>query len=151
MKHLNRAQIRYIEHELYYYEQSKRELIQLREEITDSGGAIRYDTINVSGGGPGNPTESKVIKLMSSPAIAHLSRTVTAVETSLDILTDKHRDLFNLKYILRFDAGRICREMPTSERSYYRMRQELIEMVAHAMGIQSHGRNMAGTTGVDIV
>lgn len=151
MKHLNRAQIRYIEHELYYYEQSKRDLAQLREEITESGGAIRYDTVSVQGGGPGKPTEGKVIRLMSSPEIAHLTRTISAVETSLDILTERHRDLFNLKYKLRFDACRICREMPTSERSYYRMRQELIDMVAHAMGIQSHGRNMAGTKGIDIV
>jgi RinA family phage transcriptional activator len=122
---------RYIEYELYSYEQTKKDLEELRESIIES---TPYSDIHVQSG-PGNPTEKKGLKLISSPAIIHLDRTVAAIEKTLNQLTEEHNQLFNLKYCQGKNWRVVCEEMPTSERTYFRLRREIVMLTAEKLGM----------------
>jgi len=63
-----------------------------------------------------------------------LENTVRAIDDALALLSEAHRDLCELKYRQRKPWRQICEEMPTSERSYFRMRREIVEAVALEMG-----------------
>lgn len=122
---------RYIEHELYSYEQTKRDLEYIREEIIEGQ---PFSEIPVQTG-PGNPTEKKGIKLITSPGIIRLTRTADAIEKTLNQLSEEHTLLFNLKYCQGKDWRIVCQEIPTSERSYFRLRREIVTMVAEKLGM----------------
>lgn len=122
---------RYIEYELYSYDQTKKDLELLREEILH--GTPPPEEGHSSG--PGNPTESKGMRLISSPVIVRLERIVSAIERTIGQLTEDHSQLFTLKYIQGKHWRIVCQEMPTSERTYFRLRRDIVELVAEKIGL----------------
>ncbi len=122
---------RYIEYELYSYEQTKKDLEELRESIIAS---TPYSDIHVQSG-PGNPTEKKGLKLISSPAIIHLDRTVAAIEKGLKRLTEDHNELFMRKYIKCESWQTICCDMPLSRTAYFSLRKDIVVIVGHELGL----------------
>lgn len=134
MAKIPRAVFRYIEHELYNYEATKKEIKELRKdiilsspprEIVAANGDRHYsDTVKV-----------KAVKLVTSTALARMSRVVTAIERALARLTEEHRRIFELKYCQCLPWQQVCNEMPTSERTYFRLRRELVLMVACELGL----------------
>ena len=127
---LDRAVFRYIEHELYSYDETVRQLEMLKDDI------IQETPFRVTGtdSGISNLTESKGLRLVTNRAIVRLENTVRAIDDALALLSEAHRDLCELKYRQRKPWRQICEEMPTSERSYFRMRREIVEAVALEMG-----------------
>jgi DNA-directed RNA polymerase specialized sigma24 family protein len=82
-----------------------------------------------------DPTARKATRLVTNTALTRMTRTVAAIDKALARLTKNHRALFNLKYRQDLPWQQVCTELPTSERSYFRMRRELVEMVALEMGL----------------
>ena len=129
---LNRAVFRYVEHELYNYDNTLVEMQNLRENI------IEAPPLREAVPGTGyvsDPTARKGIQLVTNTALVRMTRTVAAIEKALARLSDNHRALFNLKYRQDLPWQQVCQELPTSERTYFRMRRELVEMVALEMGL----------------
>ena len=129
---LDRAVFRYIEHELYNYDETKKEIEELREDIIERA-PLKETVPNM--GYISDPTARKALKLVSSTAIARMERTVRAIERALARLSDDHRQLFELKYRQCLPWKRVCELMPVSERTYFRLRRELVIMVAFEMGL----------------
>lgn len=129
---LNRAVFRYVEHELYNYDTTTEEIESLREDIINAP-PLR-DTVP-STGYISNPTASKATKLVTNTALVRMARTVTAIDKALARLTENHVALFSLKYRQDLPWQQVCAEMPTSERSYFRLRRELVHMVALELGL----------------
>lgn len=129
---LDRAVFRYIEHELYNYDETKREIEELREDIIEKA---PLKEVVPGTGFISDPTARKAIKLVTSTAIARMERTVRAIDRALARLSDEHRQLFDLKYRQCLSWQKICDEMPVSERTYFRLRRELVYMVAVEMGL----------------
>lgn len=130
--HIDKSVFRYIEHELYCYDATKHSIEELRDEIISgkSGAMLVPGTGYVS-----DPTAQKAVKLVSSPALAHMERTVRAIERAIDRLSEEHAQLFELKYRQNKHWKRVCIEMPTSERTYFRLRKELVLAVACELGL----------------
>ncbi len=129
---LPRAVFRYIEHELYNYDKTRQEIEDLRETIIEKPPAREV----VPGvGRVSDPTARKAIKLLTSTTLARMSRTVAAIDRALARLTDEHRRLFDLKYRQCLPWQRVCDELSTSERTYFRLRHELVAMVACELGL----------------
>jgi len=132
---VKRANFKMIEAELYCYEESKRQLELLREEIIES---TPTQEVNVKTG-PGDPTQTKAIKLVNSREIIEMERRLKAIDKAIEILKTSNEprkyELLRMKYFERryTDVG-ICMELGISERTFYRWRREIIELIANFLG-----------------
>jgi RinA family phage transcriptional activator len=130
-----RAVFRCIEHELYNYDTTLKEMRDLRERIIEAP-PLREA---VSGTGHvSDPTARKATQLVTNTDLARMARmarTVAAIDKSLARLSEDHRALFELKYRQTMPWRRVCRELLTSERTCFRIRRELVEIVALEMDL----------------
>lgn len=122
---------RYIEHELYNYEETIKELKNCRESIIEG---TQVSDVAVQSG-LGDSTASKAVKLVTSNYILQMERVIKAIDKSLSLLADSHRELFRLKYIECLSLKEVYLEMNISKRSYYRIRRELIKTVGQQLGL----------------
>lgn len=129
---LPRAVFRYIEHELYNYDNTLNEIQRIRDEIID---ALPVRETIPDAGYISDPTAKKATKLVTNTALVRMTRTVAAIDKALSRLPENHRALFNMKYRQDLPWQQVCVEMSVSERSYFRMRRELVEMVALELGL----------------
>ena len=128
---INKSIFRYIEHELYNYEQTKKDLQLYREQVLEGTASHEVSVQN----GPGDVTANKVIKLTSSAFVVRAERVINAIEKSLDILGDRHKELFKLKYQKGVTWPNITLDMGISDRTYYRLRRELVITVGQYLGL----------------
>lgn len=129
---LARAVFKYVEHELYNYDYTKESLKELKEDIINE---IPYKEVVPGAGYVSDPTGKKAVKLVTSKALSRMAKVVMAIDRALSRLSDDHRQLFELKYRQCLPWQRVCDEMPTSERTYFRLRRELVVMVAVELGL----------------
>ncbi len=135
---ISRSAFRFVEHELYLYEATKKEIVKLRADIIEGGSEG-----NVTGRRSENSTSDitgnkacQLISMHSTASVLHMEKVVQAIEKGLNMLNESHRELFILKYKLHYSTRKICKEMPCSERACYRYRRELVEKVAENMGVK---------------
>jgi len=123
---------KYVEHELYNYDNTKKMLQQYREAILESSPGQQEIKVQT---GTGDPTAKKALQLVSSAFIARAEQTIQAIERSLAMLTEDHRKLFKLKYQDCLPWQEVIIELGVSERTYFRMRRELVITVAQQLGL----------------
>ena len=128
---IDKSIFRYIEHELYNYDETKKELRRYREEILES---TRFAEVPAYTG-PGDPTGNKAVKLASSAFVIHAEKIIKAIDRSLAILGDRHKELFYYKYQKGLPWQEVCLEMDISDRTYFRWRRELVAMVGQQLGL----------------
>jgi RinA family phage transcriptional activator len=132
---IKRANFKMIEAELYCYHESKKQLELLREEIIES---TPSQEISVKSS-PGDPTQTKAIKLVNNREIIEMERRLKAIDKAIEILKTNNEsrkyELLKMKYFERryTDVG-ICMELGISERTFYRWRREIIELIANFLG-----------------
>lgn len=131
---IKRPVFKYIEHELYNYDEIKQSLVEIREDVLEGSPPPPDGTPNLKGQVV-KPTEIKILKL-STPAILHMERTIRAIDRALNRLDDTHRHLFELKYRQELNWQKVCMTMPISERTYFRARGELVGQVAEELGLK---------------
>lgn len=129
---IERRVFRYVEYELYNYDNTKKELQRYREAILE--GSPGQQEIKVQTG-TGDPTAKKAIQLVSSAFIARAEQTIQAIEKSLAMLSEGHRKLFKLKYQECLPWQEVAIELEVSDRTYFRMRRELVTTVAQQLGL----------------
>ena len=128
---INKSIFRYIEHELYNYEQTKKDLALYREQILEG---TAYPEVSVQSG-PGDVTANKAVQLASSAFVVQAERVISSVDKALTILGDKHNELFKLKYQLGVTWPNITLDMGISDRTYYRLRRELVVTTGQQLGL----------------
>jgi RinA family phage transcriptional activator len=129
---ISRAVFRYVEHELFNYAETKQQIKELQQNIIES---TPFAETIPGGGHISDPTARKAIKLVTSTAIARMERNVRAIDRAMKLLPEQHQMLFELKYQQGKSMARVCDEIPASERSYFRWRKEIVEVVAREMGL----------------
>ena len=128
---IDKSIFRYIEHELYNYDETKRELARYREEILEG---TPFQEVSVQTN-PGNPTAQKAIKLTSSAFVVQAEKVISAIDRSLAILGDKYMELFEYKYQKGLPWQEVALEMDISDRTYFRLRRELVMTVGQQLGL----------------
>ncbi len=128
---INKSVFRYIEFELYNYQETKRELERYKEEILES---TNIPEVNVQTM-PGNVTESKAIKITSSPFVMRAEKTIKAIDKALAILGEQHWRIFKLKYCDCMPWQEIVITMNISDRQYFKLRRELVIAVGQNLGL----------------
>lgn len=128
---VEKSVFRYIEHEMYCYIETKKDIESWRDSIIN-GTSVQE---NGSRSGISDPTSQKSIKLLSSPFMIKAERTISAIDKSLELLGDKHKMLFELRYLDRIPWREVYLEMNISDRSYFRLRRELVIAVGLNLGL----------------
>jgi len=128
---INKAVFRYIEFELYNYEQTKKDLELERERILESSPcqevAVQSDI--------GDTTANKAIKLTTSASIIKDERVINSIDKAISILGEKHAKLFKLKYIDDRPEKEVYLVMNISRGHYFKIRRELVETVGLQLGL----------------
>ena len=124
---------KYIDYELQHYEENKKELERMRAEILDASpapadGQPRGNTI-------GNPTEQKTMKLVTSAAILRIERTTKAIDKIYSQLSKEYKRFFDLCYIDQVGIVKTCNDIPISEKTYYRWRDNITYSVGIELGL----------------
>lgn len=128
---INKSVFRYIEFELYNYQETKRELARYKEEILES---TNIPEVNVQTM-PGNVTESKAIKITSSTFVMRAEKTIKAIDKALAILGEQHWRIFKLKYCDCMPWQEVVINMDISDRQYFKLRRELVIAVGQNLGL----------------
>lgn|GEM_PF-1174358 len=129
---LEKSVFRYIEHELYNYRRTMQAIKELQESIIDSAPVREV----VPGAGfISDPTARKATKLITNTALRRMTDTIKDIDRALSRLKPEHKAIFELKYCKALPWKRVCSEIPVSERTYFRLRHELVYMVALEMGV----------------
>lgn len=128
---------RFIERQLYNYDETKRRIEELRDTLSyDASPTVRE---MVPGAGYiSDPTANKAIRaVMSSPVLYRMETNIRSIDAALRRLTDSHRQLFHLKYQLDLPVPMVCMRLPISTSGFYKLRRQLIYMVAEEMGFKA--------------
>lgn len=133
---IDKAVYRYIEYELFHYQQYKALVKEQRDDII--GASTPHEGKN--GGSATSPTEAKAVKLMSTVGLVAMERTVHAIDAALAGLQERHRQLFEAVYV---DGQRgmygVCDKLYISQRTYERTKGELILAVGYELGVVRPG------------
>lgn len=130
---IEKSVYRYIEYELYHYEQYKKEIQIERNGIIE--GSPSFDG-QPKGNNVGNPTENKGIELLTSKGLRGMENVVAAVEVMKKRLTETHYKLFMACYVQeRKDRYSLCDELGISEATFTRYKRQVIEFVGLELGV----------------
>jgi len=129
---IDKSVFKYIEYELYSYQQTKKEIKICRDSIINGSPCI--DEIKTKGK-ISNPTANKANKLVTSAFLNKSERTINAINKSMEILNYNHKRLFELRYVEGLYWKEVYLEMNLSDRSYYRLRRELVMTVGIQLGM----------------
>lgn len=134
---IRKGTFQHIESELSAYHETKREIERIREDILY--GVYGGDE-NVGGGRsnlPGDPTGKKGTRLASDKRLRHLETVVEAIESVMEQLPEKKRELVRLKYWTKSQAytwDGIALKLDISRRQAIRWRDEVIYAIAAKIG-----------------
>jgi len=131
---IEKSNFKLIESELYCYNETKKELEQLEEEILEGS---TFQEVCVQSGTTGDTTANKAVKLISSKAIMECERRIKAIDKTLFILQQNETKLrmLQMKYFERryTDTG-IMNELHIGNNAFYRWRREIVKLVGEYLG-----------------
>ena len=125
---------KYIDYELQHYEDNKKKLDEIREEILEAS-PLPPDGQPKGQGGTSNPTEQKTVKLISSVAIMKIEKTIQAIDKVYDCLETDYKTFFDWNYKKNAGIVRTCQEVGIAERTFYNMRDKIVYNVGMELGL----------------
>ena len=127
-----------LEAEIRNYHQTLQTLRELEESIALPGqqGELSDSTRSTD---PGDPTPARAHRMMTSAQLLEIRRRVEAIEYMLRVVKASPEParykLIELAYWDgRYTVMGICDRLKISERTYYRWRREILELVAEKLG-----------------
>jgi len=135
MEGLSKAKIKYIESELYDYEDTLMLVRNTRDSIIDDQ-SIDYSKEKISTSNTYNAVEEKAIELVTNKQLKRAIETIAAIDKAVKVFSEDELEFYKLRYINQIHWKKIIScHMPMSERSYYRIKNKIIETVAIEMGL----------------
>ena len=132
---LKKGTFKHIESELYAYEDTKREIEQIREEIIHRTPLI--DNPEGRANTPSDPTATTATLLMTHRRLDQLERIAKAIDQIYQELPDDKKKLIKLKYWTKPQTKTwegIAQEINISRRQALRWRNEIVFAIADAIG-----------------
>ena len=125
----------YIDYELSNYKYYEQKIEELKKEIIDS--SPNPPDGQPKGNMTTNPTLDKVIKLTTPMAIYRMEYNQECIKRALEKLDNYHNEFFEKNYIENNGNNKIgvCYELHISERTYYRMRNKIVEFAGKELGL----------------
>lgn len=125
---------RYIETEIKFYHETKKEYEQLVNDIIESSGGNDSDGSSSSIGG--SVTEYKAMALVSNPRLSHMEKTMKAIERTINSLEPDQKRFISMKYWEnRYTMDGIAVELKYNKRTLYKWRDKICMDVAKDLGM----------------
>lgn len=132
---LKKGTFKHIESELYAFEDTKKEIERIREEILHRTPMI--DNPEGRANAPSDPTATAATLLMTHRRLDQLERIVKAIDQIYQELPDDKKKLIKLKYWTKPQTKTwegIAQEINISRRQALRWRNEIVFAIADAIG-----------------
>ena len=131
------AIFKFVEHELYNYEDTKQDLRELKEDIAESGlGNLDYDDFSSTESYPsGSSTETATVDIIQNKVAKRMSNTIRYIDKAIQELDEEKVRLYIKKYRQNKSWQTIVQEMPISQSTFFRYRKEIVKKVAKKMGL----------------
>ncbi|WP_167630052.1 DUF722 domain-containing protein [Listeria valentina] len=138
-KRLRKSHYKAIEDEIRFYHTTKKELEELRINVVLGASFQEQRDENMGGGSSGfisNPTEQRALLLQMDRRIERMQKTLNAIETVLNQLSDEDKQLIHFRY---WDKGKptwtwIANRLNMSESTAKRKRKEVVYRIAERLG-----------------
>lgn len=132
---INKKVYDYIDYELINYKYYDEMINKIRKDIIESSpnppdGLPKGNRIT-------DPTFDKVVKLTTPMTMYRIEHNKHCIERALEKLDIYHKEFFDKNYKENNGNNKIkvCYELAISERTYYRMRNKIVEYVGKEMGL----------------
>jgi RinA family phage transcriptional activator len=133
---LSKAAFKHIESEIYYYNDTLKEIDRLRKEIMFGND----DEDENTGGGrssiPGRPTERIATRLLTHKRLRNLEEMAEAIEYAFNALSEDHRKVIRIKYWskkrLNWDDVSIQANMHRN--TAMKLRKDFVFLIAEKIG-----------------
>ena len=131
------AIFKFVEHELYNYEDTKQDLRELKEDIAESGlGNLDFDDFSSTESYPsGSSTETATVDIIQNKVAKRMSNTIRYIDKAIQELDEEKVRLYIKKYRQNKSWQTIVEEMPISQSTFFRYRKEIVRKVAKKMGL----------------
>ena len=124
---------KYIEFEMRHYNEYKKEIKNIREEILE--GSPEPPDGQPRSNRAGSPTENKAVKLSMSISLKSMEALVKAVDKTMELLTDRHKRIFEMVYIHnRRDRYNMSDELHVSYETFNNNKNEIVLAVGRELG-----------------
>lgn len=136
-----RLNFKIIETELYNYKNTVKELMFLESEIIE-GSPPPNEAIGASRGiDISNPTQSKVMRLMTSAELADKRRKVDAIEFMLRMVdispNQSKKELLQMKYFeQRYNNEEIMERLNIRRATFFKWQRHIVGLVASRLGLR---------------
>ena len=131
------AIFKFVEHELYNYEDTKQDLRELKEDIAESDlGNLDFDDFSSTESYPsGSSTETATVDIIQNKVAKRMSNTIRYIDKAIQELDEEKVRLYIKKYRQNKSWQTIVEEMPISQSTFFRYRKEIVRKVAKKMGL----------------
>jgi len=133
---IKKATFKHIESELYNYEDTKKEIDRLRNEIM-LGGSNQDENIGGNRSAePSRPTERIATRLLTHKTLRNLEEIAEAIEYVYAYLPDDHKNVIKTKYWLRqrLTWDDVAIKISMHRNTAMKLRREFILLVADKIG-----------------
>jgi len=124
----------YIEGELRHYEIRKKMIKEVEESIIAET-PIRE--VCIAPTGYSNVVMNKVFQLIDYRMLERWKENISAIDKSLLLLEDKHREVFEKFFVKKMHYRRVHNEMYISQAEFFRIRKDITISVGISLGIIS--------------
>lgn len=134
---LDNAVFKFVEHELYNYEDTKKELRDLKDDIAESSiSNMKLDNFSSTKKHPkGSNTETAVIIILQNKVAKRMSSTIKYIDRAINELEEEKAILYILKYRRGKSWQQIIQILNVSQATYFRWRKDIVKKVAEKMGL----------------
>ena len=131
------AVFKFVEYELYHLQDTKKELEQLKKELSEEQlGNMTYDSFSTNkSNSPGSGVENSAINILQNKVAIRASKTINSIEKAVHKLDEDKLILFRKKYKQDKPWQTIVTEMSISQATFFRWRKEIVIRVAQEMGL----------------
>lgn len=130
---MDRVVFKYVERELFHYDHTLQDILALRQSIMASAPSPSREVIPGTGY-TSDPTARQAIRLAESKELRRKVETIEAIKGAINLLSAEHQMIFQMRYREKKPWQEVREKLAVSERTYFRMRRELVLAVGAEMG-----------------
>jgi RinA family phage transcriptional activator len=131
---LSKAAFKHIESELYYYQDTLKEITRLQREIMFDKGPV--DESGIRSLEVGRPTERIATRLLSHKRLRNLEEMVAAIEYAFNALSEDHQKVIRTKYWSkkRLNWDDVSVQCSMHRNTAMKLRKDVVYLIAEKIG-----------------
>ncbi len=135
MKPLHKGIIKYLEYELYNYENTKKEMAEFEEDVIFAARPTLDETVTTNRHSISKPTEAKAMRLVSCAYHQRCRKVISAIDKALEMGGAELKALFEHRFVKHKNHKTAECNLFISESTYFYRQRQLYALVALQLGL----------------